>query len=263
MDFSKLKIAGQWVEKHLPEILTGLAIAGVPITVYDTVKATIKTKEKIDELNLSDELTESHTDTIDKVKATYKYWIPPMVSAVVTVGCVVGANHLHLKKETALAAIGTLYKGKYEDLEKAVRKVTGDEKFEEIEHEAAKTDIKNASQKIPNAVAGKSVVYEPYSKQFIELSPKDFEWAELMLNKMVTQRRNVTYNEFLRILPNAKSFWGGDQIGWFSTGDHPWIDINPYKSSVDGRDVLYMHFTLPPDVEDKVNGPFPEYLYSK
>lgn len=262
MDFTKLKVAGRWVEKHLPEILTGIAIAGVPITVAYTVKATIQTKETIDEMDVLADIQNTHVDTLDKVKMTWKYWIPPLSSAICTTACIVGANHLHIRKETALAALGTFYKGKYEDLENAVRSVTGDEKLEEIRHEAAKNDILKSDKKIPETATGKTAVYEPYSKQFLELSPKDLDWAENTLNRMITQRKHVTLNEFLKVLPNAKPFWGGDQIGWFG-GEHPWVYINPYKANIDGRDVMYMNFTIPPDVEDKVNGPFPDFLYSR
>lgn len=244
---STLKPIGRWVEKHSAQIFTGIAIVGVPATVGFTIKATVKTMKKCDELEM---YADQHVDTLDKVKASWKYWVPPFATAVGTAGCIVAANHVHLKKEAALSALAALYSGKYNDLEKAVREKIGDKKADEILEDIQKKDIPAS-----NAVIDQTFeIYEPYSKQFIRLTTEKLLHAQLIVNQMLKESGECTLNHFLFLIGGKRCTFG-DQLGWDDTmlcedcelTGHSWIDIKPYLADIGGKKTMYITYSVSPE----------------
>lgn len=240
---STLKPLGRWVETHSAQIFTGLAIVGVPTTVGLTIKATVETTNNCKKLEL---LESGHVDTLDKVKASWKYWIPPVAAAVGTAGCIVAANHVHLKKEAALSALAAVYSGKYKDLEKTMREKIGDKKADEIIEEVTKKDI-------PVTTDQSFEIWEPYSKQFIRLTTEKLLYAQLIVNQMLKESGECTLNHFLYLI-GGKRCQFGDQIGWDDltlaedsafTG-HAWVDIKPYIANIEGKDTMYINYSISP-----------------
>lgn len=240
---STLKPLGRWVETHSAQIFTGLAIVGVPATVGFTIKATIKTVNKCQQLEV---IEGGHVDTLDKVRSTWEYWIPPVVTAAGTAGCIIAANHVHLKKEAALSALAAVYSGKYKDLEKTMREKIGDEKADEIIEEVTKKDAP--------VIADQSFeIWEPYSKQFIRLTTERLLYAQLIVNQMIKESGECTLNHFLYLI-GGKRCQFGDQIGWDDlwlnedsafTG-HAWVDIKPYMANIEGKDTMYINYSVSP-----------------
>lgn len=240
-----MKPVGKWIETHSAQIFTGIAIVGVPVTVGLTVKAT---KDTMDICETAKKTVE-HLDTVDKVKLCWREWIPPFAAAVGTVGCVVAANHVHLKKEAALSALAALYSGKYNDLEKTVREKIGDKKTDEILEEVAKKDIPKT------IVADQSFeIWEPYSKQFIKLTTEKLLYAQLIVNQVLKESGECTLNHFLCLIGGKKCTFG-DQMGWddlmLSTDSeitgHSWIDIKPYLANISGKDTMYINYSVAPE----------------
>lgn len=92
----KLKLfetVGKEVNKHLPEILTIVSIGGVIATGVLSYEAGRELKRIQDE---EEEKT---------VKNVAKTVVPPVVSGIGTVGCIVGLNYVHVRKYAALASM--------------------------------------------------------------------------------------------------------------------------------------------------------------
>lgn len=242
---STLKPLGRWVETHSAQIFTGLAIVGVPTTVGLTVKATVETMNRCDKLK--EYYRDQHVDTLEKVKKTWKYWIPPFAAAIGTAGCIVAVNRVHLKKEAALSALAAVYSGKYKDLEKTMREKIGDKKADEIIEEASKKDI-------PEAQPGLFEIWEPYSKQFIKLSTEKLLWAQLVMNQMLKENGEATLNQFLNLIGGNRCAFG-DALGWDDDvllndsmmSGHQWLDIKPYIANIAGKDTMYIMYSVSPE----------------
>lgn len=240
---STLKPLGRWVETHSAQIFTGLAIVGVPTTVGLTIKATVETVNKCQKLET---LEGVHVDTLDKIKSAWKYWISPFAAAAGTAGCVIAANHVHLKKEAALSAIAAVYSGKYKDLEKTMREKIGDKKANEIIEEVTKKDI-------PVTADQRFEIWEPYSKQFIWLTTEKLLYAQLIVNQMLKETGECTLNHFLYLI-GGKRWQFGDQLGWDDLGlaedaaftGHAWVDIKPYMANIEGKDTMYINYSVSP-----------------
>ena len=81
------------VKSNSPAILTGLGIAGVVSTAYLTAIASFKASGKLDEEQLSNAW--GHINTKERLKKqiplVWKFYIPPAISGVATVACIIGA----------------------------------------------------------------------------------------------------------------------------------------------------------------------------
>ena len=84
------------LSEHSPEILMGIGIAGMITTTVLAVKATPKALERIEEKKeeeQKDELT-----VLETVKATWKVYVPAVVTGMAAVSCLIGANSAHTKR---------------------------------------------------------------------------------------------------------------------------------------------------------------------
>ncbi len=87
------------VQKHSPEILTGIGIAGMIATAAIAVKATPKALKMIEEKE--GEVGKSLTGP-EVVKTTWKCYIPAAVSGVCSAACIIGASSINARRNTAL-----------------------------------------------------------------------------------------------------------------------------------------------------------------
>ena len=87
------------VQKHSPEILTGIGIAGMIATAAIAVKATPKALRMIEEKEqeVGKPLTGPET-----VKTAWKCYIPAAVSGVCSAACIIGASSINARRNAAL-----------------------------------------------------------------------------------------------------------------------------------------------------------------
>ena len=111
------------IKKHSPEILTGIGIAGMITAAIMAVKATPKAlilieaeKERQNEALLN-EADENGWDNcaqittlkpLDTVKATWKCYIPAVITGAMSVACLIGASSVNARRNAALATAYTL-----------------------------------------------------------------------------------------------------------------------------------------------------------
>ena len=98
------KNLGGLISKNSPHILTGIACAGVISTVVLAVKNTPQALAIIEEEERYRERKNIQSATkVEKVKLTWKCYAPATVMGVVTIGCILGANTVHTRRNAALA----------------------------------------------------------------------------------------------------------------------------------------------------------------
>ena len=180
------------IKRNVPSILSGAALIGTGATTYLAYKAGKKYNPN------------------KEFKQQWKNYISTAVAFVGTAACIVGANRLHLKKETALAAAIAFYKAFGEDFENAA--------FDKFSDAGLRENVMapNKDQEEPKSMTMKLKIWEPYTRQYFEASQQDILWAELTANKMLQQRGTVTLNDILRLYndPKIKFKRRGDLLGW-------------------------------------------------
>lgn len=238
--------------KHGPSILTGVAMIGVAVTGYLVHRADRKLIGDVAEKILFEEDAKKQPigNTVKEVtKEQWKNYIPAAVSGILTMGCIFGANHWHLSKEGALAAAAIMYKANSEDLEKKLREEFGDDKVNEVKQKIreAKEDAERPPwEEKPKA---KMHVWEHVTGQFLDISQQDILWAELNINKWLSNYETVTVNDLVRLLGGRKNrncnIWGwrldDETFDWNASFSKcgPWVDLQIVKSDDGTLNLVY------------------------
>ncbi len=213
MDISKtVKKFGFLMKKHSPEILTGIGIAGMISTTVMAVRVTPKAltliKEKKKELK---------TDKLEKteiIKATYKCYILPTATGVLSVICLIEANSVNLKRNAALTAACTLSETALREYKSKVVETIG-EKKEKMVQDAVSKDIveKNPVKEVIITEKGNTLCLEPISGRYFRSDIDKIKRAENELNRRLFDEMYVSINDlYFEIGLNSTSM--GDDIGW-------------------------------------------------
>ena len=231
------KVIFAFVRKNATTILSGMAILGVGITGWLSHRAARK------------------SDPEKKLKEQWKNYIPPVVSGLGTIACIIGANQIHLGIEASMAAAVAFYKAAYDEndiFEKDLFRKSSDEDKEQMVSRVMSNPRPSQTMKIK--------ILEPYTNQWFEATQQEILWAELCANKRMQQRGQVTLNEVLKLYsdPNIKMKKIGNKLGW-SFDDEcfqemagyyyagGWIDMCPQFDEIDGKRCFVMDYGINPN----------------
>jgi hypothetical protein len=220
-----VKKFGGALSKNSPTILTGLGIVGLVSTVSMAIRATpkalgiidreyngrvadaYKNKENIDVANISKQ---------DIVKLTWKCYIPAAVTGLLTIGCIISANRVNLRRNAALLSLYGLSEAALKEYQKKVIETIGDKK-ERVVREEIRQDrlVKNpvSDKEVVVTGVGESLCYDALSGRYFK---SDIEKIKQVLNKLsrnLMSEHFITLNEVYDAL-NLKSTKMGENIGW-------------------------------------------------
>lgn len=109
-----------FARQNSPAILTAAAVGGLVATIVFAAKASPQAADLIYSKS------QGHPEVAtpwEKVKMTWKVWIPTVSMAAVTAVCIIGANFVHTRRAAAMAATlgmvertATIYQEKVKDL---------------------------------------------------------------------------------------------------------------------------------------------------
>ena len=129
------------VSKTNPKLLIAVGIGGFVATAILTGKATIKANGLI-----NDKKEELHVDSLEPkelIKTTYKCFIPPMVSGILSTVCILGANSIHAKRTAALATAYQVAQVGIKEYKDSVAELIGEEKEKQIAKRTVEKKQKN------------------------------------------------------------------------------------------------------------------------
>ena len=219
-----LNVVKNTLIKHGPSILTGIAMIGVAVTGYLVHRADRKLIGDVAEKILFEEDTEKPVEnTVKEVaKKQWKNYIPAAVSGILTMGCIFGANHWHLSKEGALAAAALMYKANAEDLEKKLREEFGNDKVNEVKQKIREAREDKERPPWEEKPEKKMKVWDPYTKQYLNISQTDILWAENTVNRWLFNSEAVEYNSLIKLLGGKANKSIGEHFGWFIDDTFCW-----------------------------------------
>lgn len=238
------------VKDSSPIIFTVLAIGGLVGTCILTAKAAVTV----------DKVVDPDLDKKEKIKVYAKTYGPAVGCGIATVGCMLAANHIHIKKEAALAGVAALWKGRLNDVEEKVIDKHGEEDLKEIHKEIVKDKIKDNPPPKDMILTGEQIlVYEPYTGQYIRTTRERIAWAMLRANEKLSKDGDVRLNLIIKMLGGMPTQEGAD-IGWnidneaqeYAWGFYagPWISIIPEIKTVDDREAFVMFYEVNPDTQE-------------
>lgn len=230
-------------KKHSPEILTGLGIAGMVTAGVMAVKVTPKAMILLEKKK--QELATNELNTKETILAAGKCYIPSMAIAVMSAGCIIGANSVNLRRNAALATAYSLsetalreYKDKVvetvgEKKEKVIREAVGKEKLEQ-----------NPVREVILTEGGNTICYDTISGRYFKSDKEKIARAVNELNRRMRDDLYVTLNDFYYEIGLEETKMG-DMLGW--NIDKGYLDIC-YSSHLDanGTPCLVLDYQVAP-----------------
>lgn len=132
---------------NAPTILTAMGVTGTVVTAYLTGRASVKAADMIRYNNEELEEWEIHEaikTPKDKIKLTWKEFIPPVVSGVITVTCIVGVNRIGMRRTAALAAAYSLSEKAFDEYRSKVAERFGEGKEQRLRDDIAQDQVNRA-----------------------------------------------------------------------------------------------------------------------
>lgn len=216
--------------KHIPEILTGTAVAGVIASDVLFVRAAKKESKDGDK----------------------KHYILPAITSGVTIGTIIASNRVSNSQKASLAAAGALTASKYVEYRKNVQECLPEELCESLDDLEKQADEANEVDGECEEIA---LFYLPQFGIMFESTFSQVSTALLNLNQSFVHEGEASLGDFLRFLPRYKDAGMliiGDEIGWRINYDDPdngtqYITTRQYQKRLkNGRICNYIYFNEEP-----------------
>lgn len=237
MDFKEIKnnIISKATEKS-PEILVGIGLAGMLTSTVLAVKATPKAIEILEQED--EDLT-----NLEKVKKTWKCYIPAAIGYCTSAACIVTATSTHNKRNAMLAGAYKLSESALIEYRNKVVEVVGEEQEKEIRDSIAKDRVEDRPT---IACFGKDdyLCYDMLSGRYFKSNVDKINKTVNEMNYKLLNDNILSLNEFYYELGMKGTDIGYEQ-GWdISKG---MIEVSFSSILSDGDEpCIVMHFDNPP-----------------
>ena len=237
------------LERHAPEILTGIGVAGMVTSTVLAVKATPKACLLINDRK--DELEVEKLPVTELVKTTWKCYIPAVVTCGASIACLVGASSVNFKRNAALATAYKLSEAALSEYKDAVIETIGEKKEQSVRDKVAEERLKkNPVSKSEVIVTGNgtTLCYDPVGNSYFKSNIQQIESAKNKLNARMLSENYVSLNDFydeLGIGPTKL----GDDLGWDIYKDGLVEIAFSSQLAEDGTPCLVMDYSVAPRYE--------------
>lgn len=239
--------------KHSPEILTGIGIAGMITTTVLAVRATPEAlkliEEKREELSLE---SDEKLTPVETVKATWKCYVPAVVTGATATACLIGANRAGARQKAALAAAYNFTATTLAEYKDAVVETIGERKEQVVRDKMAEERVKKDPVNQSTVIMtgnGNTRFLDRFSGQRFESDIEKVRRAVNELNaKMLEGEDYVSLNEFYYEL-GLDGVEIGDDLGWnvSKDGRKGMIDVD-FSAQVDrdGKPTIVLEYLVVP-----------------
>ena len=234
--------------KHSPEILTGLGISGMVASTVLAVQATPRAIDLIHADSVANHDGDPYAYTKkEAIQSAWKCYIPAAVTGGVSIGCLIGASSVNLKRNAALATAYTISEAALSEYRNKVIETIGEKKEKAVREEVAKEKVKkHASSKKEIIVTGKgkTICLETMGNRMFESDMETIRKAQNDLNHRMRDEMTITLNDFYYEI-GLDGTEVGKYVGWDI--DKGYLDIE-FSSQLtdDGTPCLVVGFTTPP-----------------
>jgi hypothetical protein len=202
-----------FTRKHSPEILSGLAVAGVITTAVLAVRATPKAVKQIEGM----EELDPGTVILKRQRAalTWKYYVPAALSAAGTVACIIGAGRIGSRRNTALVAGMAFADRAFQEYREEVKEVLGQRKETEVRDRIAEKRIDEhppGSQVIITG-GGEQMCYDMLTDRYFRGDIEAIRRAENEINRAIINDMYASQNDFYALIGLGDCV-AGEELGW-------------------------------------------------
>lgn len=220
-----LNTAIHFVNVNSPVILSGVAIIGVGATVYLTYRGTKSAEKKIQQNifehcqpGASGEYCEDpdfyDPDLRTKIRLTWKDYIPPVLAASLTIGCIVGAQYINAKKLAYAASVIGVYQTMDEKQKQRIKDFLPEGEYKKFLEQEDKDIV--SSHPIPSniIVDGQSdICFDKLTGRYFASSKNRIHEMINEANASILRNGPMTINDFGAYL-GLDDVKLGEEFGW-------------------------------------------------
>lgn len=230
------KSAGNFLIKNDTYIFTILGVAGTITTAILAVEATPKAIRLIEEAECKKPL--------EKIKVAWKCYIPAGISAGTTIGCIIGLNSAHTRKNAALAGLYSLAQTTFKEYQEKVVETIGENKERKVRDEVDKDKILSnpPATDVIFSGTGDVLCYDSITGRYFNSEIEKVRRIVNELNRELMTEMFIPLNEFYIDL-GLKPTKIGDDIGF--NIDNGLLDVN-FSSQLteEGRPCLVLNYNV-------------------
>ena len=214
------KDIGVAIKHRSPEILTGFGIAGMFTMAAMAVKATpgaiLILNEEECRRSKVEGISETEISPKDVIKLTWRCYIPSAIVGGISTVCLVSANSVNSKRNTALAAAYSISESVLKEYQEKVIETIGEKKEQTIRDKIDKdridkNPVDNKSVIITNK--GDTLCYDVISGRYFKTDIEKLKKIENELNRKMLVESYISLNDFYYEI-GLESLDIGSDLGW-------------------------------------------------
>lgn len=215
------KDIGRAISKNSPTILTAFGVAGLISTVVLAIKATPKAIEILDREKMfryQEENDPAPLTPLDVIELTWKEYVPTAVMGGMTIACMIGSNHINLRRNAALVSLFTVTESALKEYEAKVRGEIGEKKEEKIRGEISQDHLDRApvnEKAIIFTGHGNYLCFDDFSKRYFRSDIEAIRRAQNIFNQRLLREGWLCINEFYYEI-GLEPIELGDEFGWIA-----------------------------------------------
>lgn len=212
-----LKNLPNLLKENSPVVLTGVAVAGTVSTALLTAKATFRAREEWLRYDWNNDLVPSDPRERRKeaVSMTWKHYIPPVVTGAVTIGCIVGANTVSSRRNTALVTAYSLTDRAFSEYKEKVIEQIGETKEQRVRDAIAQDRVNQdpPTREIVIAGSGDVLCFESLTGRYFSSTMETLRKAQNDVNSEILTDMYQSQNDFHRLIGLDPTGYG-ETVGW-------------------------------------------------
>ena len=247
-----VRLAGSFASEHAPIILTGAAVAGTINTAFLASRASWRAAERVQtaidyELDTMIEPETFEFPTFkEKFLLVWPLYIPTVVSAAGTIGCVIGVNAIHTRRYAALMGLYNLTDTALRDYKEQIEELLGPRKAEKLDNAVTQAQVdKNpvSTSEVFLTGRGEVLCYETISGRYFSSDMESLRRAQNDANAQIISDMYFSLNDLWELFGLKPTSFGED-VGW--NLDHL-IDLR-FAGTIadDGRPCIAIEYKTPP-----------------
>ena len=203
---------GKFAADNSPVILTAVAVTGTLTTAYLTGRATIKA---VNVLRFEEPLSVPFTPK-ERIKHCWKFYIPAVTTAGLTIAAIVCANRIGTRRAAALAAAYTISEKAFEEYRSKIVEKLGAKKEQAFRDEIAQDRVTRnpvGAREVIIATGGQVLCYETFTGRYFYSDIETLRKAQNDLNQEILRNLYGSLSDFYDLVGLPHTAVSGE-IGW-------------------------------------------------
>ena len=244
-----LKAVGETIKsaakKNAPELLIAFGIGGFVVATVEGILVTPAAMKEMDKKK--EELEKEDLTAVEVIQATWKCYLPVLVTATASAACIIGADRIHAKRNAVIATAYTISETAMKDYRAKVKEVIGERKEQEVQNAVDESYMKQHPVNETGVYLtgyGNTLCFDSVTGRYFRCDQSFIQKAEQMMNRRLRDEMYVSINDFYYEI-NLPPIPNGDDLGW--NVDNGWIDlIFGSQLANDGTPCLVVKYMIEP-----------------